>query len=282
MLTLTPYADRRQFARDVSSFLARTPAENSLIGGMAAGGPENGKLLEEPSGRVMLSVARYGEVEAVAAAASGMPLLVTHARSDVLRMVVAHVCAAAARCPGVIGRPSTVQRLLSEARAIGGPRGRVHRSMRVWSISGPPRPSAVTGYLEQATRRHRDWCMACAGEYLLDTVRSTSRVSSVIDALFRARGLWLWCDPEPRAMAAVVGRSANMTRVGMLYTLPEHRLKGYASSTLSALAANSAAAGLECCTIVERDDPAANGVCHACGFRAVSHLLHVRFPEAVR
>ena len=281
MLILTPYADPQKFARDVLPFLARTAAENSLLHGMAAGGAENGNLLDEPSGRVMLAVERYGELEAVAAAAGGMPLLVTHSRADVLRMVAAHVCAVAPACPGVIGRPSTVQRLLSEARAIGGPRGRIHRSMRVWNLAAAPCIPDGSGHLEPAARRHRDWCTAYAAEYLLDTFRSTSRVAGLIDALIRAHALWLWCDPEPRAMAAVVGRTSEMRRIGMLYTMPEHRLRGYAAAALGALAARSTDSGQGCCTIVERDDPAANAVCRAAGFQAWSHLVHVRFPAEV-
>ncbi|MFT3696522.1 MAG: GNAT family N-acetyltransferase [Kofleriaceae bacterium] len=48
--------------------------------------------------------------------------------------------------------------------------------------------------------------------------------------------MFVWCDPEPRAMAGIIPLSDDVTRIVLVYTPPEFRGRGYAGALVGALA----------------------------------------------
>ena len=42
--------------------------------------------------------------------------------------------------------------------------------------------------------------------------------------------LFLWCDPEPVTMASAIGPTPTAIRIGLVYTPPEMRRRGFASA----------------------------------------------------
>lgn len=78
--------------------------------------------------------------------------------------------------------------------------------------------------------------------------------------------MFVWCDPEPRAMAGVLRLSADVTRIVLVYTPPELRGRGYAGALVGALANRS---GTRVSLDVSVDNPAGLRAYERVGFERV-------------
>ncbi|MEJ7703884.1 MAG: GNAT family N-acetyltransferase [Geodermatophilaceae bacterium] len=83
----------------------------------------------------------------------------------------------------------------------------------------------------------------------------------------------LWCvDGEPVSYAATRPPVASMSRIGPVFTPPEHRERGYASAVTAAAAAAAWALAAGACHVVLFTDlanPVSNSIYPRLGFRPV-------------
>ena len=102
----------------------------------------------------------------------------------------------------------------------------------------------------------------------------TSRTSS---STYRRReadpdGAWLvWDDDGPVSLAAYGNPTPSGTRVGPVYTPPEHRGRGYATSLVAELTAERLAAGLAFCFLfTDLANPTSNAIYARIGYEPVA------------
>jgi len=94
-------------------------------------------------------------------------------------------------------------------------------------------------------------------------------------------GLWLWVDDGPVAMAGAVGRTPNGIRVGAVYTPPDRRRQGYASSLVAALSQAQLDAGRRFCFLyTDLANPTSNHIYGAIGYEPVCDVDEYRFEPA--
>jgi predicted GNAT family acetyltransferase len=89
----------------------------------------------------------------------------------------------------------------------------------------------------------------------------------------------LWAvDGQPRGICAWQGPTPNSVRIGLVYTPPEHRGRGYASNAVAELTRRLLASGRKYCTLfTDKSNPTSNSVYTKIGYEAVADFEHVKF-----
>jgi RimJ/RimL family protein N-acetyltransferase len=94
--------------------------------------------------------------------------------------------------------------------------------------------------------------------------------------------VWFWeRDGEPVCLVGRHPTVAGVTRIGPVYTPPEHRQHGYAAALAAAVTADALAAGVTGATLfANAANRTSNGVYRRIGFREVATLVDLRFEPA--
>ena len=96
----------------------------------------------------------------------------------------------------------------------------------------------------------------------------------------RNAGLHLWIDGEPVCMAGASGPTATGIRIGLVYTPPGHRRRGYANAYVAALSQLLLDSGRQRCFLfTDLANPTSNSIYQGIGFRPLSDRHVVRFSE---
>ena len=279
--------DPEEFADRVGDFLLVHEAEHSLLFGIlsnltsgwtygadSAGGPVLG-FVDSEAGVVAVGVctpprnlviSRAPTVEAVGALVGGL---------RGLRLVL----------PGVSG-PAAESRLFaaSWARFHAEPFRRT-MSFQVYQASEirpPPHPAPGclrVGRTADAALVAR-WIADFNDEALAEGVSDRTAALRMAEDLVshRGRSVYLWEDAEPVSMVATGRPSPNGGRVYAVYTPPEHRRKGYASSSVAALSTSMLDGGLKSCFLfADVSKPTPNHIYRQIGFEPVAFFDDYRF-----
>lgn len=152
-----------------------------------------------------------------------------------------------------------------------------------------PTPTAP-GAPRTATPRDRDlivgWMRSFASEALpheQESDRQTRLIEARLEAS-EAAGVWLWEDRGgPVSMSGYGGETPSGIRVGPVYTPPEHRGRGYATSLVGEQSRWLLGTGRRFCFLyTDLDNATSNALYRRIGYRIVCESGEVRFdPRAI-
>lgn len=176
-----------------------------------------------------------------------------------------------------------VNALLDTARAIAGAwarrtggtdRCRIAMAMHsLRSVVDPPQPGP--GELVTATVADRDLAVAWWNAFVDDShvidAGPDSRAAQV-DFRIGARHLFLWQDEgRPVSMVSTNPEVAGVVRIGPVYTPPEARRRGYASSAVAAVSRHALEAGADTCMLyTDLANPTSNKIYADVGYRRIA------------
>jgi RimJ/RimL family protein N-acetyltransferase len=138
---------------------------------------------------------------------------------------------------GVNAPPVTSRAVAAAWRAQTGRASHVQVSMAMHSLTEvrePARPA--TGKLRQPEHSEHELLSAWEEEFAREShVQSGGRVPLMVSARLARGALWLWDDGAPVTMVGWAGPVVGVARVGPVYTAPEHRGQGYATTATAAV-----------------------------------------------
>jgi GNAT superfamily N-acetyltransferase len=183
------------------------------------------------------------------------------------------------RDPELLG----INALVDTARAIGdawaqrtGGSHHCRTAMAMHSLTDvvdPPQPGP--GRLVAATAAERDLAVAWWGEFVAEThvidAGSESRAATV-DFRIGEGLLFLWQDDgAPMSLVSLNPAVAGVVRIGPVYTPPEARRRGYASSSVAAVSRRALNAGAHTCMLyTDLANPTSNKIYADVGYRRVA------------
>jgi hypothetical protein len=137
-------------------------------------------------------------------------------------------------------------------------------------VSAPPRPAA--GELHPADPAEHellvDWLRAFTEEV---GIPGADQAAEIVDAQLVHGRLFVWFDDQPVCLVATSPTVAGVTRIGPVYTPPELRRCGYATSAVAAVSRQALAAGTERCALfTDLANPTSNKIYADVGYRKIA------------
>jgi uncharacterized protein len=191
--------------------------------------------------------------------------------------------------PGVMGQTGVAERFARRWQALSGQPYDVRFRERALRLSAVRPISPPHGALVRATPADRDllvrWTLDFAFEALGDG--DLAEAERTVDARLgqddpQTRGLCLWVDGAPVALAGYTGPTPHGIRVGPVYTPPERRGKGYASALVAQMSQLLLDGGRSFCFLfTDLANPTANHIYEEIGYESVVDMDVYRFLNPV-
>jgi predicted GNAT family acetyltransferase len=191
--------------------------------------------------------------------------------------------------PGVMGQTGVAERFARRWQALSGQPYDVRFRERAFRLSAVRPMSPPPGALVWATPADRDllvrWTLDFAIEALGDG--DLAEAERTVDARLgqddlQARGLCLWVDGAPVALAGYTGPTPHGIRVGPVYTPPDRRDKGYASALVAQMSQLLLDGGRSFCFLFTNlANPTANHIYEEIGYEPVVDMDVYRFLNPV-
>jgi uncharacterized protein len=286
---LTTYDDPAAFELAARDFFAAREAQYNLLAGLT------GTLIERPdvygSATPYLAIVHddAGHIALVALRTPPHRLIVSAASDPAaIDVLVAGVRRRWQSLSGVLGPTDTAHAfadLWQRATGEGTVKVRAERIYELTAVIPPRRP--VAGQLVEATQADRpillDWVERFTAEtHGVPDRRAAERMVDYRLASRHAR-LHLWIDGEPVCMAGASGPTATGIRIGVVYTPPERRGRGYASACVAALSQLLLDSGRQRCFLfTDLANPTSNSIYQAIGYRPVGDMAEIDLAAPAR
>jgi uncharacterized protein len=268
--------------------LERDEARNQLPLGIA------GTLTTHPDAYdvVHFWVVRDGEEEEpVAAAVRTAPfnLVLGDPSSDrALDALLEAVLTDDPEVPGIVGNVPFVEPAAERLAAASGRTAERIFSQGVYSLTAVRDVARAPGGARPTTGEDRAqilaWVRAFADEAIPDPEEAFERMERNFDSRFGGEGggFWLWEDRgEPVSLSGFSGPTPTGIRIGPVYTPPEHRKHGYATTLVADLSSWLLGRGHRACFLyTDLANPTSNRIYVEIGYERVCDAMEFSFRVA--
>ena len=281
-MKLLTHPDGPALLRAAGAWLVQAEAEHCYLLG-TAGSPRMGSAAP---GRLFLSLEdAAGPVGAAVQVLPG-PLVVSKMPEAAAALLVHWLREQGLGPANVAGPTSAVDHFAAQWAEAGGGRAVPVMGQGVYALTKVTPPSRMPrGTLRQAELRHGallgDWAEAFAQESGLPEAEQRS-MRGASAGWISDRLVWLWeTEGRPVSMAVVQGPTPHGIRVGMVYTPPALRGRGYASALVAQVSQRQLDGGRRACFLfTDLANPTSNGIYQAVGYVQVGEAKLVRLESA--
>ena len=269
-MTLEVTTDVAAVARLAGGLVAIDPVAYTVFGSIAHAvrRPDAAPWAAHPAGQPSILAARSSR-------GTGVGLSAGWTQTDEL---AAHIAAMDPPTVSIGGPPATVEAV---AAALGRP-VTDRMSERLFRLDQLVPPVGVAGSARCAGDADAGWL---AEWYTAFALEAFGRLVPGFDAAqmvqraLQQSSCWIWTDPGGRSCSMAVAQPAinGVSRIGPVYTLPEHRGHGYGSAVTAAASRGILEAGEVACLYTDLANPTSNKIYQALGYRAVLDRITVRF-----
>ena len=273
------FHDPVRFREETMAYLVQDEPRHNLILGVSDTLAANPTLFPE----LVFWVVREGEeIAACALRTSPYNLVLAQPRDDEALAVL--VDAIDIELPGVVGATPEVDRFTEEWVARSGGTPRVAIEQGVYALrevaAVPQAPGSSREADETDYELVFDWFLAFAREAMHD-----DHAPSVYERQVRQRlgsstgGFTIWeVAGAAVSMSGYGGRTPNGIRIGPVYTPPEHRGQGYATSLVAEQSARLLREGRTFCFLyTDLANPTANAIYERIGYARVCESRQIDF-----
>lgn len=187
--------------------------------------------------------------------------------------------------PGIVGNQPFVE---TAAERIAAGTRRVAEKILSQGVHALERVLDVprrAGRIAVATPADRDlvraWLTDFAHEALPDPSRFIERLDRTLDTRFSGAhaGIWLWhLRGEPVSLSGYSGPTPSGIRIGPVFTPPEHRRRGYATTLVADQSRWLLEQGYRSCFLyTDLSNPTSNAIYERIGYRRVAESTEYRF-----
>lgn len=268
-------SDPRSLVARAGRWLEREPVLHNVICTVLA------RAIEDQS---MFGNARWfvvedgGDPAGVAIMTPPFPLTLTPMGTELLRDLVHALAARLPGLPGVSG-PGDVACRFAElwAERTG---AEVERGMELlmYQLEAViPRP-LTDGILRPAAASDRPLLCEWFDAFGRETGAVSGDIATMVDHRLAHGGLYLWEHTAVATLVGVASAVAGVVRVGPVYTPPELRRRGYATSGVAVVSQQALDAGATACMLfTDQANPTSNAIYQRIGYRLVATAAEYRF-----
>lgn len=199
-----------------------------------------------------------------------------------VRSVVDAIVTAGVDLPGVSGDALTAARFAghwSERTRSG---ARPCQGQRIYEVEDVIELVPSRGELRRAAGGDRELLLVWYAAFQAEIGETPRDVTAVVERRLAAGHLWIWEDQGPVALAGLSPVLAGVARIGPVYTPPDHRNHGYATSLVAAISSAVRRGGNRCILYTDLANPTSNSIYRALGYRAVAEAIRYSFDSRHR
>ena len=229
------YQDASQFYDRVKDYLLTNEALHNMQLALCHGLIHNLEGFKEKP--LLATVEAEGDIVAVAIRTPPRNLLLSKIQDfGAIEAIAQDLHLTQESLPGVNAPNAEAKAFAETWRSLTNQSYEIKMALRAFQLKQVQKISSCVGELRQATERDRelltDWFEAYVVEALGIAATNTERT---VDRHLQRGTAYLWEDETPVSMACNVRITSNGAAISLVYTPPEHRGKGYASSCVAAL-----------------------------------------------
>ncbi len=272
------YEDASQFYERVKDYLLRDEALHNVQLALCHSLIHNPESFKEKP--LLATVEAEGDIVAVAMRTQPRNLLLSKIQDFGAIEAIAQNLYLTENSLAEVNAPNAEAKAFAETwRSLTSQSYEIKMALRAFQLKQIEKISQATGELRQATERDRqlliDWFEAFVVEALGIAATNTERA---VERHLQRGTAYLWQDETPVSMACNVGITPNGARISTVYTPPEHRGKGYASSCVAALSQTLLSRGHKYCFLfTDLANPTSNHIYQAIGYQSVGDLYDYSF-----
>ena len=277
------FDDPQAFREAASPYLVRDEARHNLMLGISS------TLVQKPELYELFDlwlVSDEGDVVGAALRTPPYPLVLARPSDDRgLHALVDRLLDEGQELPGVVAAVPELDAFVGEwtsEHELDAKKIVRHGIYELREVAPMP---AASGVSRQATLDDRElvmgWGADFADEVLPELPEGDVWIRNIETRLHTAEtsGIWIWEDAgEPVSMSGFGGETPNGIRIGPVYTPPEHRGRGYATSLVAAQSRWLLESGRSFVFLyTDLDNPTSNALYRRIGYRMVAESGEVRF-----
>jgi predicted GNAT family acetyltransferase len=265
----------QQYYERVKSYLLQHEADHSLILGISNTLICSPERFTEQSYLVAVE-----EDDTVLAAAIRTPprklVLSRSLNSKAIRAIAQDLYSHSEPLPGVIAPSAEAKTFTEMWQTLTAQSYRIFMAQRIYQLETVQPIPKANGYLRHATQSDRkllvSWYKAFTQEALGDDAVEQDD-QHLVDRRLSEGNLYLWQDKVPVSMAGFSGATPNGIRINLVYTPPQYRRKGYATSCVAALSQTLLDEGRKYCFLfTDLANPTSNHIYQTIGYQPVCDI----------
>jgi predicted GNAT family acetyltransferase len=279
-MKLRTFAAADVFLAAVGPTLYTSEAENSLLLGVAERLVDGHRYGDEATFLACVEEADGFPVIALRTPPYNLLLCADEVRLGGLALLCDHLAETGARLPGVHGRVDVAAAFAAMWKARVGARAEAGMEQRLYRLDRVVRPKGVSGRALWAEEIDVDLLAAWAESFIDEAVANNPKhdVRGMIERSVAARSLLVWEDGDLVSMCANTRPTVHSASVGLVYTPPACRGRGYASACVAELSHRILDSGKEFCTLfTDLANPTSNSIYRRIGYRPLCDFREVRF-----
>ena len=223
-----------EFLDHAGPWLAKAEAQNNLILGISsdlAGHPQ--RYDSEP---YLIAIENEVDIAGVALITPPRNLIVTRAPTAAIRLLVQYLIDIAAPVPGALGPSDAANMFASCWVEKTGSTCRPGMSQRIYQCDRVVLPATGPGHLRAAVADDLPLLVRWREEFCRGVGHAEGEDHrAAVENFLNDGRLYVWEHGRTVSMAGWAGETVNGLRVGMVYTPPSFRGRGYATSCVAAL-----------------------------------------------
>jgi len=270
------------FLSQAEPILRGDEARTSLMYGIVRRLAEGGRYGDEPP--VLVCVLAGEEIVALATRTPPYHLII-HAVDlgrDAIPTLVEFLRRRDPDLPGVHAEKE-IARQFAEAWTEGhGRNHHVSMEQRLYRLDEVAAVPASPGEFRLAAPADRDLLAAWVCSFITEATPGDSHPDPLafVDRHIEAGTLGVWDHGGPRTMAAITRGTPRGVAVSLVFTPPESRRQGYASSCVAALSQRQLDAGKSFCTLfTDLSNPTSNAIYQRIGYRPLADITRIDFAS---
>jgi predicted GNAT family acetyltransferase len=187
--------------------------------------------------------------------------------------------------PGVMGPAGEAKAVVERLAALAGRGYRLENRLRLYELRSVAQPPPARGRLRTALPADRPFLTRWWYDAQMEMFGKAERAEAERTALFRLGdgAVSLWEDGRPVSMAVRTRPTENGISVGMVYTPPNFRRRGYATACVTELSRLLLNEGRQFCSLyADLANPVSNSIYRRIGYRPVCDFEEYGFLESAK
>lgn len=280
-MKLKHFEDINEYYEYVKPYLIQQEGYHNLIFGMMSSLRSQAKSLTRP---YLATVEVEDKLVAVAIRTPPRKLVLSKSLDfKAFKIIAQDLQARQEKIPAVVGLVDEAQAFAQAWQAVTNQSYYLSIKLGIYQLTTVHPIQKASGHFRPATQADYsfliNWLQALTQEALEETTEDEQALR-IVENCLKNKALYLWQDEVAVSVAGFTGATPNGIRVNFVYTPPQYRSKGYASSCVAALSQTLLDQGRKYCFLfTDLANPTSNHIYQAIGYQAVGEMHEYWFEE---